>query len=238
MRDLHSAQHIEAVNIENAGVEPASVDMRSVGRHDGSGRNGAANPRAAAIENFLQLPEVPVQPRRRRSLEEPLVDYSKSILLTSETYMEAMELKAERKEKARKEAELRKAESERKKEARALEKQRKEVEKIQRVNDARAKEAFAQNWTTKAIREAGERLQWLVKNAPPLPPGCEEGRFYGVLPQVCKENMSRRLAKRRAKKNGVGTVCEVPPPTAPAWVHRCDPRFQVELTEPSPEARS
>lgn len=59
----------------------------------------------AAIEYFLQLPEILMQPQRRKSQEELLVDYSKSILVTSEEYLQAMELKVEQKEKARKEAE-------------------------------------------------------------------------------------------------------------------------------------
>lgn len=59
------------------------------------------------IENFLQLPEVPVNPRRRRTREEPLIDYSKSIMMTSEEYHRSMELKAQRKENARLESERR-----------------------------------------------------------------------------------------------------------------------------------
>ena len=67
------------------------------------------------IENFLQLPEVPVNPRRRRTREEPLIDYSKSIMMTSEEYLRIMELKAQRKEDARLESERKKAEVEEKK---------------------------------------------------------------------------------------------------------------------------
>ena len=188
-------------------------------------------PIARGIERFLQLPEIPVQPRRRRSQEEPLVDYSKSILVTSEEYMNAMELKAERKEQARKEAERRKLEGERKREARVIEKQRKEEEKIQRTRDARAREAFAQKWTTKAIREAGERLQWLVKNVPPQADGVEDRRFYGMLPAVCKENTARRLAKRRGAKAGQRSAHLALPPNPPAWVHHCDPHFAAALEE-------
>lgn len=186
-----------------------------------------APPTAGGIERFLQLPEIPVQPRRRRSQEQPLVDYSKNILVTSEEYLQAMELKAERKEQARKEAEHRKLEGEKKKEARVLEKHRKEEEKIQRARDARAREAFAQKWTTKAIREAGERLQWLVKNAPPQASGVEDRRFYGMLPRVCKENMARRLAIRRAAKSGERSAHLALPPNPPAWVQYCDPEFAV-----------
>jgi hypothetical protein len=97
-----------------------------------------------SIHRFLQLPQVVVPERQRRSREEPLVDYSKSIMLTSEKYLQSMELKAERKKKAKAEAELRKLEADKKKESRAAEKLQKKVEKAQREVDARAREAFKQ----------------------------------------------------------------------------------------------
>jgi hypothetical protein len=59
---------------------------------------------------------------QRRTREEPLFDYSKNILLTSEQYFQSMELKAERREHARKELEFRKLEAEKIKEARDVEK--------------------------------------------------------------------------------------------------------------------
>jgi hypothetical protein len=74
------------------------------------------------VHQFLQLPEVPVLERCCRSREEPLIDYSKSIILTSNDYLQSMELKATHKEKARKEAEQRKVDAEKRKDARAAEK--------------------------------------------------------------------------------------------------------------------
>ena len=94
--------------------------------------------------------------------------------------------------------------------------------------DARAREVFKRQWSADAIREAGERLQWLVKNGPPPAPGAYIAPYCGVLPAICKENMARRLAKRRAVKSGVGNVAEIPPATAPAWVHRGDPKYSQE----------
>jgi hypothetical protein len=120
-----------------------------------------------------------MQGRRRKSREEPLVDYSKSIMLTSNEYLQCMEVKAERKKKARKEAELRKVEAEKRKDAKAFEKIQKQAGKAQRAKDAQAREAFKQKWTAGTIREAGEQLQWLVKNAPSPPPGAYIAPFCG-----------------------------------------------------------
>ena len=57
-----------------------------------------------------------------RSREEPLIDYSKSIMLTSNDYLQSMELKATRKKKTRKEAEQCKIDAEKRKDARVAEK--------------------------------------------------------------------------------------------------------------------
>jgi hypothetical protein len=59
------------------------------------------NASQSSIHRFLQLLEVVVQGRQRRNREEPLVDYSKSIMLTSEQYLQSMEVKAERRKESR-----------------------------------------------------------------------------------------------------------------------------------------
>jgi hypothetical protein len=125
---------------------------------DGSETQNHENALQPSIHSFLQLPEVVVQGRPRRTREEPLVDYSKSIMLTSEQYLQNMELKAERMEKAKREAEARKLEAEKKKETKAAEKLQKEAKKAQREVDARSREAFKQKWSPEAIRQVGEQL--------------------------------------------------------------------------------
>jgi hypothetical protein len=81
-----------------------------------------AGPADSSVHRFLQLPKVPVLEYCRKSREEPLTDYSKSIMLTSNGYLQSMELKAARKEKARKGAEQRKVDAKKLKDARAAEK--------------------------------------------------------------------------------------------------------------------
>jgi hypothetical protein len=82
-----------------------------------------------SIYKFLQLPEVTVVRHKKKTHEEPLVDYSKSIFLTSDEYLQSMEAKADRKKKAKKEARVRKLEAEKRKDARATERIQKEAER-------------------------------------------------------------------------------------------------------------
>jgi hypothetical protein len=85
----------------------------------------------SSIHRFLQLPEVPLPERRRKCREEPLIDYNKSIMLTSNDYMHSMEVKSTRKEKARQEAEQHKVDAEKRKDLRAAKKLQKQAESAQ-----------------------------------------------------------------------------------------------------------
>jgi hypothetical protein len=91
----------------------------------------ATTSRQSSIHRFLQLPEVLVPERRRKCREELLIDYKKSIMLTSNDYLHSMEVKAARKEKARYEAEQRKVDAEKRKDLRAAKKLQKQAESAQ-----------------------------------------------------------------------------------------------------------
>ena len=70
--------------------------------------------------------------------------------------------------------------------------------------ESSAKELFRQQWSSDAIKEARERLQYLLKNPPPLlPVGSCIAPFCSFFPPICKENMARRLAKRRCRNLGL-----------------------------------
>ena len=76
-----------------------------------------------------------------------------------------------------------------------------------------------------AIREAGEHMQYLIKNPGSLPPrGSRIALFCEILPAICKENMAKRSAKRRCIKFG-GNSSNIEPSIPPPWVHLCDPRY-------------
>lgn len=184
---------------------------------------GVEQPLPPSISSLLELPEIPVRVPVRRG-GEPLIDYSQSLLLTSEEYIVAMQKKADRREAARIEAEQRRHEAERRKVEKQAEKKRKEVEKLQHEAEKQARKEFRARWSTEAIRSAGTRLQELVKNPPPRTPTDYVAPFLGNLPAICKTNMALRLAKRRAKRAGnePGDVADA---VAPPWVYRPDPRF-------------
>ena len=125
------------------GFEPSSND----GNHNQKNKN-TPHP---SIHRFLQLLQVVVQGHQKRTREELLVDYSKDIILTSEQYLQSMEMKAERKEMAKREAEVQKLEVEKREETRVAEKLQKEAEKV----DACSKEAFKQKLSRDAICQEG-----------------------------------------------------------------------------------
>ena len=62
--------------------------------------------------NLFPLPRVERRARRASQASEPLVDYSRSILMTSDEYIAAMIAKAARKEAIAKEREERKIQAE------------------------------------------------------------------------------------------------------------------------------
>ena len=105
------------------------------------------------------------------------------------------------------------------------ERARKEKERAQREVEKESRIAFKARWTKEAIRQAGERLQDLVKNPPPRAPGDYIAPYLGNLPSICKSNMALQLAKRRAQKFNSGDPHHLPNGTPPAWVHRPDPRY-------------
>jgi hypothetical protein len=87
----------------------------------------------SSISQFLQLPETLVNPVKR-SKTEPLVDYTKSTIMTGDEYIKTMEEKVARKESIEKEKELKKKEAELTKGRRLEEKFRR---RWQDINDCR-----------------------------------------------------------------------------------------------------
>ena len=106
---------------------------------------------------------------------------------------------------------------------------RRELERVQWEAKKESHVAFKVRWT-EAIREAGERMQELIKN--PLPRAhialhhCDYiAPFLGILPSICKINMALRLAKRKAQKFRAGDPHNLPHGTSPSWMHRLDPQW-------------
>lgn len=119
------------------------------GRADHEPVNNAPLP---ALPNLFELPRVIRPARRQRHRNEPLIDYSSSILMTSDEYIETMEAKAARKEAVLQEKEERKQVVERRKLEKEREKQAKDTLKVLRRIEAERKKLLKER--EKARREA------------------------------------------------------------------------------------
>ena len=108
-----------------------------------------------SCRNLFPLPQVQRPPQRRAQEGEPLIDYSKSILMTSEDYIVAMAAKATRKQTVAKEREERKKQAELQKAQREEEKARKEAEKLLHCIQAERKKAeYEREKARKAVEQA------------------------------------------------------------------------------------
>ena len=182
-----------------------------------------APPLTPTITALLALPEVAVGPSRKRAgSQEPLVDYSHSLLLTSEDYIATLEEKSRRREEVQVQTQICREQAQQCRREKEEEKLRKNLERAKREAQKESRAVFKARWSKEAIRQAGERMQDLIKN-PPLPaPGDNIAPYLGILPPICKNNMALRLAKRRAQKFKTGDPHDLPNGIPPPWVHRLD----------------
>jgi hypothetical protein len=122
-----------------------------------------------SIARFLTLLEVCVPPRRTLSAAgEPLIDYSKLIILTADEYVAALDQKALRKEEAQKEREKKKEDLVQSKQRRDREKQEKEASKRLKAEMRQLKKSFDAQWTSAKCKEAGECLHHAIRTQAPI----------------------------------------------------------------------
>ena len=92
------------------------------------------------------------------------------------------------------------------KEKRLLEKSEKDVAKKTRIAEKEAKKVFDSQWTPAAIKEAGTRLQQLVRTGD-IPSQLKSN--CGYIPPQCKANQAiaiSRLKAKQARREGVDTI--------------------------------
>ena len=192
---------------------------------------GSENAQHLQVRQMLELPRIGRPPKRQRR-EEVLVDYSQSIILTKDDYMDMMAEKERRKDAALKEKEARKLAAERKREVRQALKLQQEAEKAQNAIDLEALKAFKAKWAPVALRRSGQQLwdtmhsiqagTYNLQEIQYIPPFC------GHLPLTCRENQRYRHARMWAKKNDRSLLEAIPQTSEPSWVHRGDTSFQSE----------
>jgi hypothetical protein len=143
------------------------------------------------IPGVLTLPTVPV-PSSRPPTSEPLVDYSKSILLTSDAYLTQMEHLAAKRSDAAKSRDARKLATEEWKRKREEERDLL-VQKKKERDDAKAEKAREKAyWAQVASSGWRNDLQAHMKSSLPAPPGAYTGVYVGNVPSWCIANQRRR----------------------------------------------
>ena len=124
---------------------------------------GSAGPEIAAeISHFLKLPQKPLQ--ATRIVHEPLVDYSRSQILTSDQHIESMEVLAKKKGKVAQERVDKARAGELTKVKKAAEKALKDATRIEKAAQKEKREATLKKW--KENDNGGQRtkiLQLLVE---------------------------------------------------------------------------
>jgi hypothetical protein len=158
------------------------------------------------ILHLLTLPTLPV-PRSRHSSSEPIIDYPKSILLTSDAYlaqMEHMSMKRTDAAKAKDACKIASEERKRKREDdKILQLQKKKEREEEKAERAREK-AY---WVEIADRGWGNELHARMKSSLPPPPGSYRGVYVGSVPAWYITNQRRRrmlLDMRRAGASSGG----------------------------------
>lgn len=121
--------------VEEDPMEPLEVDSDATINSDGE------DDAPPLPQNFFELPQLVRSVRRAQCDGEPLIDYSKSIIMTSEEYISTMEAKASRKEAVAKEREEQKKLAKHRKLQREQERAQKEADRILRRVHADRKRA-------------------------------------------------------------------------------------------------
>lgn len=167
---------------------------------------------------FLSLPEH-VRTGRRERGDQPYVDYSKSIILTTDDYLNLMADKSAKKVAATEERERRRAEAKSSKRRREESKVQAEVEKVRCRHERAAKKAFDALWTPSACASAGQRLHDRIRNSAPHPESIRVLQLCALCAPVWRQNMKIAVERRRRRRAGLPT-CDLSPLTEPLCAHQ------------------
>jgi hypothetical protein len=153
------------------------------------------------ISGLLTLPTLLVC-RSRPATAEPFVDFSKSILLTSDAYLSRMEHMSAQRTDAAKAKDVRKVaieECKRKCEEDRLVQMQKKQEREQERSDRAREKAY---WAEIAHRGWGNDLQARMKSSIPPPPSAYRGVYVGSVPGWCISNQRRRSMLLDLRRGG------------------------------------
>lgn len=141
-------------------VEQSDLDVAATDGSDSDWEGG--NTSDAGGRDLFPLPQVQRPLRKKTTSGEPLIDYSRSIIMTSDDYIAAVTAKAARKEVVAREREERRVQAEQRKAQREEEKARKEAEKLMRRIQSERKKAERER---EKLRKASERARKTTERA-------------------------------------------------------------------------
>jgi hypothetical protein len=161
----------------------------------------------SGIDRFLVLPHeeegIPEEEVPKTTKDgEPVIDYSKSIILTSETFMAAMAAKAARKEVALEESRRKRAQLEESKVRRNAEKEVRDATARKRATERAEKKQLEDYW--KRVKDAGwgDPLHQMIKNTPVNQGSPSYAPYSGSAPPICRYNQKIAMLRRSFKKQG------------------------------------
>lgn len=138
-----------------------------------------------SIMSFLLFPEH-VHPAPQDRGDQPYVDYSRSIILTTEEYLNMMADKSAKKTAVAKVREKRHVEAESSKRRHKAEKSQAEAEKSEKRE---AKKAFNALWTPTACTIVRQRLYNLIKHAVSRQESILQLQLRVLSTPICRQNM-------------------------------------------------
>ena len=176
-------QVVESDSEEGAGQGRTEAGQGSVSSSQSSQETHicAGDGDEPGIGRFLVLPIVPIRSSSRAAAA-PLIDYSKSIMLTSDNYLLSMEQLAFKRDEAAKAKEARKLNAQAKKRKNDEAKVERAAKKKQKDEERAAKAREATYWKEVATRGWGDDLQARLKFGLPPPPGSYVGVYCGNVP--------------------------------------------------------
>jgi len=141
-------------------VEQLDIGYAATDGSDSEGEGG--NTSDAPFRDLFLVPQVQRSLRKKIALGEPLIDYSKSIIMTSDDYIAAVTTKATKKEVVAREREERRVQVKQRKAQCEEDKARKEAEKLMQRIQAKRKKVERER---EKLRKASERARKTTKQA-------------------------------------------------------------------------
>lgn len=177
---------------------------------------------------FLTLPALSVS-TRNKSKNTATIDWEKSVMLTSDEYVEALEARTAQKEEAEKIREHKRREREDSRKRKMEQRAEQEMVKTRKVQERRMKHAFDKHWSAANVSKVGQDLHNRIASKGPLLPTEYHAPLCGIQLPIYKYNQHCAIQRRRARKKKMETT-GLSPCIEPVWVHQTGAPFRANST--------